>query len=98
MIILSDIDGYYDKDPRKHSDAVIKKIVNHISNKELELPLNAGSEFATGGIVTKLKSADFLLKREQSMFMASGFDLSDIKSYMLDGIHKGGTLFTCKEN
>ena len=98
LIILSDIDGYYDKDPRKHSDAVMKKTVCDIADKELELPLNAGSEFATGGIVTKLKSADFLLKRKQSMFMASGFDLSDIKSYMLDGIHKGGTLFTCKEN
>lgn len=98
LIILSDIDGYYDKDPNKHNDAVMKKVVTHIEDRELELPLNAGSEFATGGIVTKLKSADFLLKRKQSMFMASGFDLSDIKSYMIDGVHKGGTLFTCKGN
>ncbi len=98
LIILSDIDGYYDKDPRKYNDAVIKKIVNTIDKDELELPLNAGSEFATGGIVTKLKSADFLLKRKQSMFMCSGFDLSDAKSYMLDGVHKGGTLFVHKEN
>lgn len=45
-----------------------------------------------GCIVTKLKAADFLLERKKSMFIASGFDLSDVKSYMLDGIHKGGTL------
>jgi len=32
------------------------------------------------------------------MFMCSGFDLSDAKSYMLDGVHKGGTLFVHKEN
>jgi len=97
LIILSDIDGYYDKDPRKNSDAKMKKIVNHIETEELELPPIAGSEFATGGIVTKLKAADFLLQRKTDMFMASGFDLDDIKSFMFDGIHKGGTLFTSKD-
>ncbi len=96
LVILSDIDGYYDKDPNIHSDAVMKKIVNQIDEKELQLPQNAGSEFATGGIVTKLKSADFLLKREKDMFMCSGFDLSDAKSFLLEGVHGGGTLFTCK--
>ncbi len=98
LLILSDIDGYYDKDPNRYDDAVVKKIVTNIEEDELKLPLDASSEFATGGIVTKLKSADFLLKKEQDMFMCSGFDLSDAKSYMLDGIHKGGTLFTSREN
>jgi glutamate 5-kinase len=37
------------------------------------------------------------MKRKIDMFVASGFDLSDIKSYMLENNHKGGTLFTCKE-
>ena len=97
LIILSDIDGYYDKDPRKNSDAIMNKIVHKIDKRELELPLDAGSEFATGGIVTKLKSADFLIERKKDMFMSNGFDLSDVKSFMFDGIHKGGTLFTCKE-
>jgi len=97
LIMLSDIDGYYDKDPNKNSDAVIKKVVEKIEKEELDLAQSPTTEFATGGIVTKLKSADFLLKREKSMFMASGFDLSDVKSYMLDGIHEGGTLFTSKK-
>lgn len=96
LVILSDIDGYYDKDPNKYSDAVMKKIVTSIDKEELKLPQNAGSEFATGGIVTKLKSANFLLQREKNMFMCSGFDLSDAKSFLLEQTHKGGTLFTCK--
>lgn len=94
LVILSDIDGYYDKDPNKYSAAVMKKIVSKIDKEELKLPQNTGSEFATGGIVTKLKSADFLLKRDKDMFMCSGFDLSDAKSFLIDGVHKGGTLFT----
>ncbi|WP_024953845.1 glutamate 5-kinase [Sulfurospirillum arcachonense] len=97
LIILSDIDGYYDKDPNKYEDAIMNKIVNSIDEAELTMPCNPNTEFATGGIVTKLKAADFLLKRKKAMFMSSGFDLSDIKSYMLEGVHKGGTLFTCKD-
>ena len=94
LILLSDIDGYYDKDPRKHADAKVRKIVHEIDPSELEVEKSPTFAFATGGIVTKLKAADFLLERQKSMFIASGFDLCDVKSYMLEGNHKGGTLFT----
>ena len=94
LVLLSDIDGYYDKDPNKNPDANVKKVVNKIDKKELEIESKTDFKFATGGIVTKLKAADYLLKRGRDMFIASGFDLADIKSYMLDGFHKGGTLFT----
>jgi len=96
LILLSDIDGYYDKDPHKHADARIRKVVHEIEPSELEIEKSPTFAFATGGIVTKLKAADFLLERKKSMFIASGFDLSDVKSYMIEGNHKGGTLFTCE--
>lgn len=96
LILLSDIDGYYDKDPNKHADAKIRKVVHAIEPSELEIEKSPTFAFATGGIVTKLKAADFLLERNKSMFIASGFDLSDVKSFMLEGNHKGGTLFTCE--
>ncbi len=96
LVILSDIDAYYDKDPRADSQAKVRKVVSSISKDELEMDLNPNQSFATGGIVTKLKAADFLLKKDKKMFMASGFDLSDAKSFLLEDIHKGGTLF-CKE-
>lgn len=98
LIILSDIDGYYDKDPRSNSDAVVQKIVHKIDPRELIGQASPNMEFATGGILTKLKSAQFLLERKKSMFMASGFDLTDVRSYMLDGIHRGGTLFVSKDD
>ncbi len=93
LIILSDIDGYYDKDPRVHSDAKILKRVHNIEKEKLELECLPNGEFATGGIVTKLKAANFLLERGKPMFMASGFDLSDVESFLLEDKHKGGTLF-----
>jgi glutamate 5-kinase len=93
LVILSDIDAYYDKDPRKHEDAKVLKEVHSISQEELDAEVSANNSFATGGIVTKLKAADFLLKRNKQMFLSSGFDLSDVKSFLLDNVHKGGTLF-----
>ncbi|SFV70312.1 Glutamate 5-kinase [hydrothermal vent metagenome] len=94
LIILSDIDAFYDSDPRKNPDAKVRKIVNFIDNEMLTQEVTPNNVFATGGIVTKLKAAAYLLKDNRDTFLASGFDLSDVKSFMLDGIHEGGTLFT----
>lgn len=94
LIILSDIDAYYDADPRKESSATALKIVKNISKEELSREATPNNIFATGGIVTKLKAANYLLHSNIDMFLASGFDLSDVKSFTLDKEHKGGTLFT----
>ncbi|MDX1809503.1 MAG: glutamate 5-kinase [Sulfurospirillaceae bacterium] len=96
LILLSDIDGYYDKDPNKHDDAVMKKVVREIGESELLVESSTTFQFATGGIVTKLKAADYMLKKGRDMFIASGFDLKDVESFMLDGKHLGGTLFTSR--
>jgi len=95
LVILSDIDAYYDKNPRDFKDARVRKVVNDITAEELEATHTPNSEFATGGIVTKLKAAKFLLERGRSMFLASGFDLDAARSFLLDDKHIGGTLF-CK--
>jgi glutamate 5-kinase len=93
LVILSDIDGYYDRDPNKFDDAVVYKTHGRLSDEALNQEHSANNEFATGGIVTKLQSADFLMENGKEMYLASGFDLSDIKSFLLDGIQKGGTHF-----
>ena len=93
LVILSDIDALYDKDPRKHNDAKVRQEVSFISQEELDAPTTANNEFATGGIVTKLKAAHFLLAHGKKMFLATGFDLRDVKSFLLDGVQRGGTLF-----
>ncbi len=94
LVILSDIDAYYDSDPRANPHAKVLKVVNKIPHAELEKDVTPNNIFATGGIVTKLKAASYLLACGTKMFLASGFDLSDVKSFMLDNKHKGGTLFT----
>lgn len=97
LIILSDIDAYYDKDPRENRDAKVRAVVHEIDIDELQKELNPNNIFATGGIVTKLKAADYLLKSNKSMFLASGFKLDDVKSFTLKSRHTGGTLFINRE-
>lgn len=94
LIILSDIDAFYDKDPRKFDDAKALHVVNFIDKEELEKEATPHGAFATGGILTKLKAANYLLNSNIDMFLSSGFDLSDIKNYMLADNYTGGTLFT----
>jgi len=93
LVILSDIDGFYDKDPKTSSDAKLIKVVKKIDESFLEKSHNPTHSFATGGIVTKLKAASFLMQKGIPMFLASGFDLKDARSFLIDGVHKGGTLF-----
>ena len=68
-------------------------MVHTIEEDELNAEHTPNNEFATGGIVTKLQSADFLMRQGREMFLASGFDLSDVSAFLIDGKHKGGTLF-----
>ncbi len=97
LVILSDIDAYYDKDPRVNDDAKVRSRIESIEESELTMEVNPNHSFATGGIVTKLKAADFLLKRQGAMLLASGFDLSDAYSFLLDDEHSGGSYFKSKE-
>jgi glutamate 5-kinase len=93
LVILSDIDGYYDKNPKEHSDAKIKKIVHEIPEEALSDVSTPSDPFATGGIVTKLKAADYLMKKGKRMLLCNGFDLSAAESFLLYDKHELGTLF-----
>jgi len=93
LVILSDIDAFYDKDPNCYEDAKRRAVVKEILEEELTAEHTPNNEFATGGIVTKLQSADFLMKHGRKMFLASGFDLNDVRSLLVEGKHTGGTLF-----
>ncbi|RLA73921.1 MAG: glutamate 5-kinase [Epsilonproteobacteria bacterium] len=93
LLVLSDIDGYYDKNPTTSHDAKLLKNIKKLDKTSLNDEHTPNSEFSTGGIVTKLKTASFLIKENIPMFLCSGFDLKDAKSYMFDSIHNKGTLF-----
>jgi glutamate 5-kinase len=94
LVILSDIDGYYNKNPKEFNDAELLKVVNTIPDEALTQAHTPNNSFATGGIVTKLMAADFLMKKGSKMYFCSGYDLCDAENYLLHNKQTSGTLFT----
>jgi glutamate 5-kinase len=57
LVILSDIDGLYDKNPRKDSDASLISFVDRITPSIEQLAEGIGSEYSSGGMSSKIKAA-----------------------------------------
>ena len=93
LVILSDIDGYYTANPRTCASAKMRLVVNALTPAELQGEATPNNQFATGGIVTKLQAAQFLLERGKAMYLSSGFHLDEAREYLLNGKHASGTLF-----
>jgi glutamate 5-kinase len=96
LVILSDIDGLYDCNPKDNPKAKIRKIVNEIKEEELIQEFTPNNKFASGGIVTKLKAAEYILDKNKEMFLCSGYNLSTVREFLMNDTHKNGTLFRKK--
>ena len=74
IIILSDIDGLYDKNPAQHPDAQLIPTVDRITDQLLQAAGGAGTQRGTGGMITKLKAARFAGDRGIDLIIAQGRD------------------------
>jgi len=78
LIILSDIDGLYNKNPRKYEDANLIHIVGDINEDIKNMAGAEGSKFGTGGMVTKIIAAEMVTKIGTSLVIASGDEPKNI--------------------
>ena len=95
LVILSDIDGFYDKDPRFYKDAKLISRIDHIDEEVYALAGGAGSRRGTGGMRTKLQAADLATSQGIDVLVTNGKNpriLYDI----LNG-KPVGTLFKAKK-
>lgn len=72
LILLSDIDGLYTKDPHKCHDAELIPVVEEITPQIIELADGKGSSLGTGGMVTKLHAAGIAMEHGVDMVIANG--------------------------
>ena len=95
LVLLSDIDGLYDKDPHKHADAKLIPVVEKITPDVFLLAGDKGSELGTGGMTTKLQAAIIATESGTDMIIANGSRPSHLYD-IVDG--KGvGTKFLKQE-
>ena len=95
LIILSDIDGFYDKNPKENEDAQLIKQIDEITDEIEACAGGAGSSLGTGGMATKLVAAKKANKAGVDLVLANGEDPAII-SEILSG-EEIGTLFTAKK-
>jgi len=89
LVLLSDIDGLYDSDPRKNSGAKLIPAVERIDESVIALAGGAGSDFGTGGMATKLAAARIANDNGIDMVITNGE-----KPQNLYEIIKGGSVGT----
>lgn len=91
LIMLSDIDGLFDKNPTIYDNAVLRENVTEITEEILKSAGGAGSKFGTGGMMSKIKSAQIIFDCDRQMILMNGANPRDILR-ALDG-KMIGTLF-----
>ena len=72
LILLSDIDGLFDGDPRKNPDAKLIDTVEKIDEHIISLGGGSGSSLGTGGMATKLRAAQMATAAGCEMVIANG--------------------------
>ena len=72
LILLSDIDGLFDGDPRKNPDAKLIDAVEKIDEHIISLGGGSGSNLGTGGMATKLRAAQMATAAGCEMVIANG--------------------------
>jgi glutamate 5-kinase len=91
LILLTDIDGLYDADPRTFPDAKRIPVVREIDDTLLALAGGAGSKRGTGGMITKLHAAQIAMDAHIPTVIMDGSRPTHLYD-LLDGKPQG-TLF-----
>ena len=91
LIILSDIQGLYTKDPKSHPDAELIHEVPAFSRELFSIAGGAGTARGTGGMYTKIQAAEICVHSGIDMIIAKS-DEKEVLLRIMDG-EEIGTLF-----
>ena len=72
LILLSDIDGFYNSNPTDNPDATVIPVIDEINDEILSLAGDAGSNRGTGGMRTKLNAAEIVTGSGIDMIITNG--------------------------
>lgn len=95
LIILSDIDGLYNKNPQKYEDANLIEIIGNVDEDVKAMAGGEGSKFGTGGMFTKIVAAEMATKIGTHLVIANGGNPTNITRIV--NKENVGTLFIKKD-
>ncbi|WP_372780109.1 glutamate 5-kinase [Priestia aryabhattai] len=91
LVILSDIDGFFDSDPTKNPNSKLMKVIDGITPELENFAGDSGTDVGTGGMVTKLTAANTATSAGVSLILANGKEPSILRD-IIEG-QEIGTLF-----
>lgn len=91
VILLTDIDGFYDGDPRKRQDAKRISVVEAITEQIESLAGSVGSKLGSGGMATKISAASIAVNAGIPLMIGHGAEGHIIRK--LTSGEDVGTLF-----
>lgn len=91
LVILSDVEGVYDKDPRTHADAQLLPLIEEARGLRQAIGGASVSAVGTGGIATKLAAAEEAAAAGIPTIIASGLR-SGVLDKVFDAKQQIGTL------
>ena len=94
LILMSDIDGLYTKDPHKCPDAELIHTVPKLTPEIMALAGDKGSSLGTGGMKTKLSAAEICTEAGCEMIIMNG-EKPDLLYELFDG-NEVGTRFLAR--
>ncbi len=78
LILLSDVDGLFTKNPKKFKDAKLIKRVNNLSKDIKDIDIKGMTEYGSGGMNTKLEAAKICNLSGCNMIIANGLYLNPL--------------------
>ena len=91
LVILSDVDGLYDRDPRTHHDAQLIPLISEARGLRQAISGASVSAVGTGGIATKLAAAEEAAAAGIPTIIASGLR-NGVLDQVFDAKQQVGTL------
>jgi len=91
LVILSDIDGFFDSDPTKNLNSKLMKVIDGITPELENFAGDSGTDVGTGGMVTKLTAAKTATSAGVSLILANGKEPSILRDIIES--QEIGTLF-----
>lgn len=92
LVLMSDIDGLFDKNPKEHADAKLLHEIHTINESIETLAGGAGSSRGTGGMITKIHAAKLANSRGIDMMIVNGEDPDNLYR-IFDGEQIGTRFF-----
>ena len=78
LILLSDVDGLFTKNPKKFKDAKLIKRINNLSKDIKNIDIKGMTKFGSGGMNTKIEAAKICNLSGCNMIIANGLYLNPL--------------------